>query len=251
MKFKVMMGVAALAGLALAGCASSPESKSSTPASSTQASKELTAQSIVARHRNAVYGEAKTRKHSTTTSKGVLSIEQFGIDAPLMIYAAAPNSSSTTIEVMGMTLNNGCHKGVCWAQQPGAGTTVLSGEAAAFQAQQSDFNQFDNFDRYYTSLEIVPSANSQNHKVKAVKKNGEADLYEFSKETGLMVAAVLQAETPQGKMEVETQFKNYKNFDGELMPTEINQVTPQASVKIVITEVSFAPIPEEKFAKPN
>jgi hypothetical protein len=250
MKFKVLMSVASLAMLALAGCASSPDSKSSSTAPA-KASKELTAQAIVARHRNATYGEAKTRKHSATTSKGILSIEQFGIDAPLVIYAAAPNSSSTRIEVMGMTLNNGCHKDVCWAQQPGAGTTVLSGAAAEFQAQQADYNQFDNWHRYYASLEIVPNADSPNHKIKAVRKNGDTDLYEFSKETGLIVSAVLQAETPQGKTEVGMQFKNYKNFDGEMIATEINQVTPQATIKIVLNEVSFAPIAEDMFAKPN
>lgn len=250
MKFKVMMGVTALAMLALAGCASSPESTSS-PAPSAKTSKELTAKDIVARHRNAVYGEAKTRKHSSTTSKGILSIEQFGIDAPVTIYAAAPNSSSTTLEVMGMTLNNGCHKGVCWAQQPGAGTTVLSGDTAEFQAQQADYNQFDNWGRYYPSLEILVGADGPNHKIKATRKNGDADIYEFSKETGLIVSAVMQAATPQGKMEVSMQFKNYKIFDGEMIATEIDQITPQATIKIVLKEVSFAPIPEEKFAKPN
>jgi hypothetical protein len=169
-------------------------------------------------------------------------------------YAAAPDSSVTNIEVMGMTLNNGCHKGICWAQQPGAGTTVLSGGAAAMQLQQSDFNQWEHMDRYYTSMEIVPPADgaeSPNYKIKAVKKSGDTDYYDFSKETGLLVAAVFEGETVQGRMKIPMQFKNYKAFEGVTIATEIVQSTPQATVKLTINEVSFAPVTEDKFKQPN
>jgi hypothetical protein len=100
----------------------------------------------------------------------------------------------------------------------------------------------------------VPPADgkeSPNHKIKAVKKNGDTDYYEFSKESGLWVAAVLEGETAQGRMKIGIQFSNYKPFEGTLVPMELVQTTPQATIKLTFNEVSYAPVTEDKFVKPN
>jgi hypothetical protein len=113
---------------------------------------------------------------------------------------------------------------------------------------------WDHLDRYYASMEMATSpdsAPSPNYKLKAVKKNGDTDYYEFSKESGFLVAGVLEGQTAQGHMQIVMQFKNYKAFEGTMIPTELIQVTPQATVKLTFTEVSYAPITDDKFVKPN
>jgi hypothetical protein len=258
MKSKLLLCVVSISIITLGGCAGTPASKS--PSTNTSAStntkdtKALSAKDIIARYEKAIYGKEGVAKHSSMTVKGTLSIEQFAVEGPFVRYARAPDSNVSNIEVMGMSLSNGCHKGVCWGQQPGAGTTILSGDAAAMQLQQADYNQWEHMDRYYTSMEIVPPADgkeSANYKIKAVKKNGDTDYYDFSKESGLLVAAVFEGETGQGRMKIAIQFKNYKDFDGFAIPTELTQSTPQATIKLTFTEVSFAPLTDDKFAKPN
>jgi len=252
MKSKLLLSVVSVSILVLSGCASTPDSKSSSAGG--KDSKALTAKDVVARYKKTIYGKDGVRKQSATTMKGTLALEQFGLEGPFVIYATAPDSYVANFEVMGMTLSTGCHKGVCWTQQPGAGTTTLSGDLAALQLQQSDYHMWDHLDRYYTSMEVVaPPAGqeSANHKIKAVKKNGDTDYYEFSKESGLLVGGVLEGQTAQGHMEIGMQFKNYKDFGGTLVPTELIQATPQATIKLTFTEVSYAPIAEEKLVKPN
>lgn len=242
MKFKLMLSGAMVAVMALTGCATE------------RGAKALTAKSIVDRYAAAIYGKDGLKKHPSMTMKGTLSIEQFGLEGPFVRYAKAPDSNVSIIELMGMTLSNGCHKGVCWAQAPGAGTMTLTGDAAAFQLQQSDYAMWQHLDRYYTSMEIVQPADGQespNHKIKAVKANGDTDYYDFSKDSGLLVAAVIEGETIQGKMKIGMQFGNYKDFDGMLIPTELVQETQEATLKLTFNEVTFEPLTEDKFAKPN
>jgi hypothetical protein len=251
MKSKLLLGVVSVSILALSGCASSPGSKSS---ASSKESKALTPQDIAARYKKTIYGKDGVRKQSMTTMKGTFSLEQFGIEGPFVVYATAPDGYVTIVEAMGMQLNTGCSKGVCWTQQPGQGTTTLSGEVAALQLQQSDYNMWDHPDRYYTSMEIVvPPAgkDSPNNQIKGVKKSGDVDFYEFSKESGLLVSALLEGQTAQGHMQIGLQFKNYKDFGGTLVPTEVTQSTPQATIKLTFNEVSYAPITDDKFVKPN
>jgi hypothetical protein len=109
-------------------------------------------------------------------------------------------------------------------------------------------------DRYYTTMEIVEPTDgkeSPNYKIKAVKKSGDTDYYEFSKASGLLVAGTIEGDTPQGHMTIAMQFKGYKDFDGMLMPTELTQSMAQGTIKLNFTDVSFAPVPEANFAKPN
>jgi hypothetical protein len=257
MKRQLLLSIVSVSIMVLGGCAGTGGTKSSSAeAKVTKAGpvKVDPVKDIVDAYKKAVYGKDGVRKHTAVTMKGTISIEQFGIDGPFTIYSMAPDSNVSNIEIMGMTLSSGCHKGTCWNQQPGAGTATLTGNAAAMQLQQADFHMWDHLDRHFTSVEVVTPAagtESPNHKIKAVKKSGDTDYYEFSKETGLLVAAALEGETAQGHMKIAAQFKNYKDFDGEKMPTELIQVTPQATVKLTISEVSFAPVTEDKFAKPN
>jgi hypothetical protein len=256
MKSKLLLSVVSVSIVILGGCASTPSSKPPSAGSKDTAkdAKTLTANDIVARYKKTIYGKDGVRKHSSTTMKGTMSIEQFSIEGPFAIYATAPDSYVSNIEVMGMQLSTGCHKGVCWAQQPGAGTTTLSGDAAAIQLQQSDYSAWDHLDRYYTSMEIVAPTDGKegpNYKIKAVKKNGDTDFYDFSKESSLLVGAVIEGETAQGHMQIPIQFKNYKDFEGTLTPTELIQSTPQATIKLTVTEVSYAPIADDKFVKPK
>jgi hypothetical protein len=254
MQLKLILSGALVSVLVLGGCATTDSSKTPDSKTSTKGAKALTAKHVIARYAAASYGKDGLKKHPSMTMKGTLSIEQFSLDGPFVRYAMAPDSNVSTFEVMGMSLSNGCHKGVCWAQQPGAGTMTLTGDVAALQLQQSDYAQWEHMDRYYASMEIVDPTDTKeslNYRIKAVKKNGDTDYYDFAKDSGLLIAAVIEGETTQGRMKIAMQFKNYKNFDGMLMPMELTQATPQATIKLTFNEVSFAPLTEEKFAKPN
>jgi predicted small secreted protein len=243
MKIKLMLSGLLVSVTVLTGCATTDG-----------AGGQPTAKSVIARYAAAIYGKNGLQRHPSMTMKGTMSIEQFGVEGPIVRYAKAPDSNVTVVEFMDMSLSTGCHKGVCWTQQPGAGTMTLTGDAAAMQLQQADYAQWQHIDRYYTTLEIVPSTDGGDgsiHKIKAVKKNGDTDYYGFSKASGLLTAAVIEGETAQGRMTIGLQFGNYKDFDGLLLPMEIIQSVAQMTLQLTFNEVSFTPLSEDKFAKPE
>lgn len=252
MALKLFSTAMVATAMLIGGCATTKKADSP-PAASAKAPQALTAKDITDRYAALIYGKGATPKHSSMTMKGTIAIEQFSIEGPISRYATSPDSNVTTIELMGMTLNTGCHKGACWTQQPGAGTSSLSGDAAALQLQQADYTQWQHLDRFYTSIVIEPAADgkeSSNYRLKAMRKNGDTDYYEFSKETGLLLTGTVEGDFGQGRMKIGLKFANYKEFDGVMVPTEMTQSTPQATMKLTFNEVSFGPIPEANLTRP-
>jgi hypothetical protein len=253
MKTTLLLSVIAVSAIALGGCAGTP-SESAPAAATTQSAQPSAVKDIIARYAKLTYGKDGPNKHPTMVMKGTIAIEQFGIEGPFSRYAMAPDSNVTNLELMGMSLSTGCHKGTCWGQQPGGSTDTLEGDAAAMQLQQADYAQWQHLERYYTSLEIVPSSpgkESSHHKIKAVKKNGDTDYYEFSKQSGLLETAVIEGETAQGRMTIDIQFANYKEFNGMMVPMQLIQTVPQATMKLTIAEVTFPPLTDANFARPK
>jgi hypothetical protein len=128
---------------------------------------------------------------------------------------------------------------------------TLSGERLEFQLQQADYYQLTHMADFYQSLEIVPAegAESANVHVRATRENGNVDHYHFSKESGMLVSTVIVSPTGQGTMEITTNSSNFKDFDGIKLATEIEQITPVVTVKIVIEDVSFADLSASDFTQ--
>ena len=83
--------------------------------------------------------------------------------------------------------------------------------------------------------------------VRGTRGNGDTDTYRFAKDSGLLVSSTLMLETPQGKMAITTNNSDFQDTDGALLARTIEQVTPFATLKIVIDEVSFAPLSDADF----
>lgn len=225
----------AVAAVLLVGCADKP----------------LTAQGLFDRHISESYGPQGLNTHASTTQKGQLIIDSFGIRAPVTLRQMAPDSTSLVTQVLGSPLTSGCTSGSCWDQQPGQAVQTLSGERLEFQLQQADYYQLTHMADFYQSLEIVPAegAESANVHVRATRENGNVDHYHFSKESGMLVSTVIVSPTGQGTMEITTNSSNFKDFDGIKLATEIEQITPVVTVKIVIEDVSFADLSASDFTQ--
>jgi hypothetical protein len=217
---------------------------------SSMGSKPMTAQGLFDRHMEAAYGSKGPSAFPSVTTSGKLFIDSFGLEAAVKARQMAPDSSSTLASVMGMEIHSGCHAGECWEQQPGAGGSKLSGDRLAFQLQQADLSQYSHMDRYYSTLEIVPAAEgveSDTIEVRATRENGSSDSFFFARDTGLIQKTVLDAYPAQGKMKVTPNSQKYADFNGLTLATEIEQVTPMATIRIVIEDVTFDALSADDF----
>ncbi|MEX1033182.1 MAG: hypothetical protein WDZ30_07460 [Cellvibrionaceae bacterium] len=226
----------------LAGCAS------------TGGADKLTAEDLFDQFVEAAYGSDGMSAHSSITMSGTLIIDDFGLEGPVKTKQMAPDYFLADTEVMGMNITQGCKADLCWDQQPGQSAQRVQGPPLAILSQQADFFQWENMDKYYDSLEVVVPAEddaSRYHKVRAVRANGDEDFYYFSKETGLLAGSELMIHSPQGSMRITSRLNNYREFGSMLVPTETVQETPMATIKIVVDEVSFAPLSESDFPVPQ
>lgn len=239
MKSALMFGVIT-AVTVLSGCAGT-------------GSKPLTAEGLFEQHVDKAFGDDGMASPSSLVMSGMLIVEDFGVEGPFTMKQMAPANIRTTGEIMGMALDSGCNVDICWDQQPGQSPQAVSGAQKDFMLANADFTRWENIDKHYQTLELVPADDesaTENYKVRAVATNGKEDFYYFSKESGLMTGASLNAETAQGPMSILTRFNNYKEFDGNLVATEIVQETPMATVKLQIEDVTYEPLATTDFEAP-
>ncbi len=225
----------------LNGCASSGSSKT------------LSAKSLFDRHIENTFGKDGLQNHTSITSTGRIIIEDFGIEAPMVMRQMSPNNLEFNTEFMGSKITSGCNSENCWSQQPGQSVQLLDGVQKTRTMQQADFHLYENIDKYYDTLVIEPPAEgseSSNHKVVATTASGTEDLYYFSKESGLLIGAVLNLDTGTGIESVRMAYNNYRDFGGMVLASEIMQTMSVATIKMVIDDVSYDALSAEDFS-PN
>jgi zinc protease len=88
--------------------------------------------------------------------------------------------------------------------------------------------------------------------VEAVPSEGGPVKMYFDTENSFLTKVQLDVETPQGTLDVQTTFGDYKEVDGIKLPFMIRQVAGVLDFVIKIQEVKHnVPIDDEKFKKPE
>ncbi len=215
------------------------------------ADKPLTAQGLFDRHIEASFGSAGLESVQSTELKGAMVIAQFGLRADVTLRSMAPDSTSLKAEIMGTQVGNGCSNGACWDQQPGQGVQNLSGDRLDFALQQADYYQLTRMADYYETLVMDPvEEGATTRSVTATRANGNVDTYTFDIETGLLASNTVQTPTPQGTFAITANYANYQEFDGIQIATEVEQVTPVATIKIEVEEVTVNSLSADDFPTP-
>lgn len=222
--------LAFVVAIAMIGCSTTGSGKADTP------------QGLFDRHIAATYGSGGLDAYQSISSTGKIVIAAFGATAPIVLNQMVPDSTSLTVEIPGALVRNGCHAGKCWDQQPGQGLATLSGDRLQAALQQADYDQFAHMADYYPSMEIAPAADggaSDADTVRATRANGDADIFHFSKESGLLVSSTIISETPQGKAAITANYSDFQEHGGILLPMKVEQVTPLVTLQIELDKVTF------------
>jgi hypothetical protein len=215
-----------------------------------------TVDEILEKYVKAVGGKDAIEKITSRSMKGSFSLETFGVtDAPVEIFAKAPNKSSTKIDVTGFGVVNRVFDGSTgWSSDPMSGLRELKGIELAQMKRGSDFYQELNLKKYYTKLEVKSKekvGSYETYMIEATPAEGSPEKYYFDINTGLLVRQDEESEGPQGKMLMEVYMDDYKVVDGVKIPHLMKQVNPALTMVIKITEVkNNVEIEEAKFNKP-
>ncbi len=214
-----------------------------------------TPQALAARHDSLVGARVVLEAHQSVRMVGSMQIEAVGIDAPLEILKRRPNQylMRATLGPMGEMLT-GYDGRNAWAVQPGAGATLITGDAATPIAEQA--NYFGDLHQYekFSSTETLAETEFDGKRVHPVRliRAGTDTLYEFFEvASGLSVGSRSAVSTPMGRMETTSVVGEYRDFGGLKVATRIEQRLPQYSLVIRIREVEFDTVDEAAVAPPE
>lgn len=210
---------------------------------------------LLAKHVAAIGGREAMDKHSSLHMTGTFSLAAMGIEGPVNVYRAKPNKFVQTIVIGTFGESSQGYDGTtAWANQPGAGYMVLSGEMANEAKSQADF--FADFPELgkYTTVETMALEDFEGrkcYKVKLVKAAGGETIQYFDAETGLAAGAIRTAETQMGKMDVTIILSDYAVQGGVKMPAKVIQKTPQGDISLVFTSYEWDKVDPAVFNLPD
>lgn len=210
---------------------------------------------LAARHDSLTGARRVLESHQSLRMLGAMQIEAVGIDAPLEILKRRPDQylMRATLGPMGEMLT-GYDGRNAWAVQPGAGATLITGDAARPIAEQANF--FGDLHQYerFSSTETLPETDFEGKRVHPVRlvRAGTDTVYEFFEvATGLSVGSRAAVVTPMGRMETTSLVGEYRDFGGLKVATRIEQRLPQYSLVIRIREVEFDTVDDAAVAPPE
>lgn len=237
----------------LVGCAQSPSAVDYR--SEVGANGMPTPRALFAKYVEAQGGEVKIRSRESTTMSGRFVLESFGIEGNANIYAAAPNYIAQIIELPGIgTIRSGYNGQVAWAMDPLQGNSVLEGEMLADMVQQADYYLPLNLDTVYPQGETIERTTVRGDdafKVRAVDSRAKVSMFYFGAESGQLVRADTNVASPIGNVDVFTIYAEHKEFDGQVLPTDISISQAGQEFKIVIDEISFDDVESASFDVPS
>ncbi len=215
-----------------------------------------TVDEILDRYVKTIGGKEAVQKHTSRAIKGSFDIEAMNLSGTMELFMKAPNKSAAIVVLPGVGNFNEVFDGEKgWAADPMQGLREKGGAELAATKRRSDFYTEINYKKHYTKLEVKGKekvGSSEAYVIEGTPAEGAPEKLYFDVNTGLLVRHDFEAETPQGKMNTESYFEDYKEVDGVKMAHTMKQVNPMFSMTMKFTEVkNNVPIDDAKFAKPS
>jgi hypothetical protein len=213
------------------------------------------ADQIVTKYVQAVGGKAAIEKLNSRQTKGTFDLPAMGVSAGMEAYAKAPNKSAFTIDVPGFGLvQRGYNGTVGWESNPQNGLRDLSGNELAQMKLGAEFYRDVKLQQLFPKMTVkgIEKVGGQDaYVVEATSAEGIMQKMFFDAQSGLIVRAETEADTPQGKMAVTVLYSDYRDVDGVKIPFTTEQKSAAIEFVIKLESVKHnVPIDDAKFNKP-
>ena len=171
--------------------------------------------------------------------------------------AARPGKSLAHIELgmMGVQEQGTIGK-VAWENGQG-GANLLDGNDLAARLRSERFDGLLEWKTLYKSVKVESRENLDGRRLLKVvmtppEEGGHPEIAYFDEETHMLVKQVRKTNTPMGEIDVTIAMKEYGEFDGIKMPTELHQLAGGQKIVIRFDEVEHnVELPEGTFDLPE
>ena len=213
------------------------------------------AETILDRYVEVTGGKAAYEKHKSETATMSMEFVGKGIKGTGTRVADTSNNSFESMELENIgKVDAGVVNGVAWETNPMTGPRILDGPEKADRMRDSRFNAPIYWRELWKTTETtgVETVNGEEcYKVILTPASGKTTTNFYSKKTGLLVKQARVVVSQMGELPVEIFAKNYKDFDGVLMPTQVSQQMMGNEILITAGNVKFnVPVAKDRYEPP-
>jgi hypothetical protein len=212
----------------------------------------ITADQIAERYLTAVGGAEAIRKIASRVMKG--SILAGGAELPIELYTKAPNkrvSISHIGERESITAFDGT---MGWTGSMGGPAREMTAPEAGGAAIDAEFSLALRLKELFPQLRLgrpEQIGGVECDVISGARPGGIAVRMDFDKQSGLLVRMVRTTPNSLGRMPVQIDYADYKEFDGVKVPLRWTLARPNGRFTIQIKEVqNNAAVDDAKFTKP-
>jgi hypothetical protein len=210
---------------------------------------------LVARHVEAVGGEAAVRRIASTRSTGTFAMPAVGLAGELTVTSAAPNRMRVRVVVPGFgEVANGYDGTVAWDVNPMQGPRLLEGKELERLHEESDFH--GDMLRTYAGVvarETVERTELDGQacwRVRVTWRSGRETAECYAVETGLLVGTWSTQVSANGTAQVTTLLGGHREFGGVKLPTRVRQRVGAQEQVITLANVEVNVVEAEAFEPP-
>jgi hypothetical protein len=224
------------------------------PATRVQAQDLPEADALIQRYVERI-GGASMWAESGTITRGTFSIVGMGLDGDFVQVMRPPNQQRMDITLPGIgVLQQGFDGEVGWSVNPMAGAQITTGaelEQAREQTSLAASLRDPSLIPGRETLSRVEIDGEACWRVRLTWASGNVSYDCYAVESGLLLATDVTQSSPLGEIEARTVYKDYREFEGRLLPSRLVQSSAGQTVELRIREVTFEEVSPEQVAPPQ
>ncbi len=181
-----------------------------------------TAEEIIAKYVKAIGGKEAFKKITTLKYEGTM-LDESGKTSPVTEYKKAPNKILTISQNHWGEFTIGYNGEAGWYKS-GPREDKVEGDDLAQLKDQAEFYKNIDIEKNYSKLrlsDVVMVDGDTAYEVKGSLSEYLSDKLYFDVSSGLLIRKIQYDNTPLGSLQEQTDYKNYKEVDGVMLPTEV------------------------------
>ena len=185
---------------------------------------------------------------------GTISMPAMGLQGTFEIYQSTPDQMVMRMELPGIgEIQQGYDGEVGWSLNPIMGPHLMQGAELAQTREQAVLAASLREPSVVPGRETVDESEYEGEACWVVAltwASGRESTDCYSKESGLLVASETTQASPMGEISATTIYRDYRDFDGRLLPSRMIQRSSGQEQILSVDQVEYRDIDPEEFALP-
>ncbi len=214
-----------------------------------------TANEILERYVEVTGGRAAYEARTSEITHGTVKFTSAGIQGELTTYSKGGNYRNS-VQLPGLgVVENGVTDGVAWEKTDILGPRIKEGAELADAVREATLNSTLLWEELFKEVSVVGTsevAGEPCYEVRMAPEEGSTITTCYSVESGLALHTSTRAATQMGEVDVQVRMLDYKDFNGVLAPSHIQESAAAQNIDVIIESVDVnQDIPDEVFALPE